>query len=235
MKTNIKISSDALRSLILATTYGPNCDRNISDLAKLYSNKNDLNIEEISIYFDANFGPISMLVNYIVTEVKRKNIVIDTIDIVKLYTCYHKSIIKVSRHIFFNNGFSDQYFQILHNNGFTIYDDNIYEYLFSCFGKVAIIKNVKNRYVTVEVDYIYRKIILENIYSPITLDIGDKVAIHFAGVYAKLKDSTFFEINQIQVESWFNHFKKIKKIDYRFFLGSNLSKFTESETQRLLD
>lgn len=234
MKTIIKISSDALKSLILATTYGPNCDRNIYDLAKLYNNDKELNIEEISPYFDANFGPISMLINYIVSESKRKNIVIDVTDIVKLYTCYHKSIIKVSRHIYFNNGFLDQYFQIIGNNGFVIQDDSIYEYLFSCFGKVATVLNVKNKYISVGIDYNYRKIILDNVYSPIQLIEGDKVAIHFAGVYAKLKESAFFEINQIQIESWFNNFKKIKKIDYRFFLSSNLLKFTESETQRLL-
>ena len=221
---DIKIEPEALKALIRANLAGPNCERDEKALLKLYQVESQLSLLEISRYFDQVCGPIGALVSYCcVNKIK----IVSSRDIAKMYCIDHIGMVKNSEWRFSLK--DDDYFDKLSKNGFQLHRKNLLRYLFSCIGKVGIVEKVGNGFCKVRCYVNGKEIIAVNIFSPMSVKRGDKVAIHFASIMAVIDDETFNQIKKYQVSPWYDRFKSVKMIGYAKWLKGNLAEFTRSQ------
>lgn len=234
MDLNLYITPEALKVLIRTVLSGPNCIK--SDfLYSIYNQKNNINIKDIARCFDNNFGPITTIVNYAVSYYKnKKNYLIDVKDIIKCFCLDHINIVKAGFFKFEDEGFEQNYFEELKKNGFELNRKNVLRYFFSCIGKVGeVCKVYDNNFCKIKIVLNNHLVYLDNIYYLENIKKQDLLAVHFATVIKKIDKDLYDEISKQQKEkNTLIMFNKIKRINYKKFLKSNLSEYTKKTFQK---
>lgn len=235
MDLNLYITPKALKVLVRTVLSGPNCLKNIFlyDISKV---KNNTNIKDIIKYFDKNFGPITTLINYAVSHYKnKKNYLIDFEDIVNCFCLNHINIVKAGFFKFKDEGFDQDYFKQLKENGFELNRKNVLRYFFSCIGKVGeVCKVYNNNFCKIKIVLNNHLVYLDNVYCLKNIKNNDLVAVHFATVIKKIDKVLYDEILKQQKEkNTLIMFNKIKRINYKKFLKSDLSVYTKKIFQKI--
>lgn len=232
----VKLGCDTVKALILANVAGPNCETDmdkLSELVKKISSDREINLYDLSRYFDKQFGPISTIINYIAknwdcfTELDKE-------DIGWIYCHDHMQIVQASR-IHIDDDYKSDYFQMLRDNGFIeLNKDSKWKYLYSCMGKIGKVVATDGDFITV-IDECGVKLI--GIFNAVEANIDDRVAFHYAGTFLKfdnLDDYHFILKNFPKAELlYFVRKMSRKTINYKRWLNGNLSQWTCERIKKL--
>ncbi len=230
------LTAEAVRALARATLGGPNC-RHKDGFEQFLNAEKDTPLDELSPFF--HHGPDTFLLSY---AVRHRIYKLGPKDIVRAYCLDHISMVRAAEKTFQQNGYGDDYFQDMREEGFRLNTEGkLYQYLFSCIGQVGKVVQVtrgqngsKRLRVFFECGDGDRCIEITHVCTSQNVARDEYVVMHFASVFTKVSSIVALNIiQQQQSDEWFRSLiEEVRELKYTDWLGQDLSAWTEERLAR---